>query len=277
MSATHPTWQKTRPDDDNDEHYGWTFANPDDPPFVPPSGYGKVPSDGSIPDPLHGFKVVRDIYDMVTEPGTLKKYTVPILWDNKTKTIVNNESAEIISIFNTAFNDVEGVTNPGSDLEPAEMESAMAEVDGWMYDEVCNGVYKAGWAKSQEVYDVAVDGVFSHLEKLEQLLATRRYLAGNRMSMSDVRVFPSLIRFDEVYSVYFKCNKKRIVDYPNILNYVRDLYQTFPEGFADTTQMDHIRRFYFTSHKALNTFSIIPVGPDFLSTLKEPHDRDGKF
>ncbi|CAN0220956.1 unnamed protein product [Ascophyllum nodosum] len=279
MSTTHPTWQKTRPDDDNDHHYGWAFADPEDPPLVPPSGHGEISSGVTIPDPLHGFKMVRDIYDMAAGAGTLKKYTVPILWDEKTKTVVNNESSDIINIFNTAFNDLEGVAHPELDLAPqTEQEKAWAqEVDGWMYDEVCNGVYKAGFAKSQAAYDRAVTSLFDHLDKLEEILSTRRYLAGDRVTLSDVRVFPSLVRFDEVYSVYFKCNKKRLVDYPNVLNYVRDLYQRYPVGFADTTNMDHIRKHYYTSHAALNTYSIIPVGPDFVSTLKEPHDRDRTF
>eukprot|EP00903_Cladosiphon_okamuranus_P005623 g5592.t1 len=280
MSATHPTWQKTRPDDDNDRHYGWAFASPDDPPFVPPSGHGSIPSGaGAIPDPLHDFKTVRQIYELAVGEGTLKKYTVPILWDEKTKTVVNNESSEIIQILNEAFNGVEGVGNPGLDLAPkTEQEKAWAaEVDGWMYDEVCNGVYKSGFATTQEAYDRAVTSLFDHLEKLDQVLSTRRYLAGDRVTLSDVRVFPSLVRFDEVYNVYFKCNKKRLVDYPNILNYVRDLYQTYPDGFAATTDMDHIRKHYYTSHPALNTYAIVPAGPNFLKTLGEPHDRDRTF
>ncbi|CAN0016142.1 unnamed protein product [Ectocarpus fasciculatus] len=280
MSATHPTWQKTLPDDDNDHHYGWAFASPDDPPFVPPGGYGSVPSGpGAIPDPLHGFKTVRQIYDMAVGPGKMSKYTVPILWDEKTKKVVNNESSEIIQIFNTAFNDVEGVGNPGLDLAPqTDQERAWAEeVDDWLYNEVCNGVYKSGFAKTQQAYDVAVTSLFAHLDKLEQVLSTRRYLAGDRVTLSDVRVFPSLVRFDEVYNVYFKCNKKRLVDYPNILNYVRDLYQSYPEGFASTTDMDHIRKHYYTSHAALNTYAIVPAGPNFLKTLAEPHDRDRTF
>ncbi|CBJ48330.1 Putative Glutathione S-transferase [Ectocarpus siliculosus] len=280
VSATHPTWQKTLPDDDNDHHYGWAFASPDDPPFVPPGGYGSVPSGpGAIPDPLHSFKTVRQIYDMAVGPGKMSKYTVPILWDEKTKKVVNNESSEIIQIFNTAFNDVEGVGNPGLDLAPqTDQERAWAEeVDDWLYNEVCNGVYRSGFAKTQGAYDVAVTSLFAHLDKLEQVLSTRRYLAGDRVTLSDVRVFPSLVRFDEVYNVYFKCNKKRLVDYPNILNYVRDLYQSYPEGFASTTDMDHIRKHYYTSHAALNTYAIVPVGPNFLKTLTEPHDRDRTF
>nr|WEU39135.1 glutathione S-transferase [Saccharina japonica] len=308
-------------------HFGWVFANPDDPPFLAPGGYGHVASGATIPDPLHGFKTVREIYDMAVGEGELKKYTVPVLWDEKTKKVVNNESSEIIEILNSAFNDVEGVGNPGLDLEPkAGKEEAFAkEVDGWMYDEVCNGVYKAGFAKTQDAYEHAVTSLFKHLEMcysrvrtlvhlqlslcppphtsryghmttavhnmstppppyltalrawLEQVLSTRRYLAGDRVTLSDVRVFPSLVRFDEVYNVYFKCNKKRIADFPNILNYLRDLYQTYPEGFASTTEMDHIRKHYYTSHPALNTYAIVPIGPDFLSTLKEPHNRDRVF
>ncbi|CAM9382986.1 unnamed protein product [Pylaiella littoralis] len=280
MSATHPTWQKTRPDDESDSHYGWAFAGADDPPLVPPGGYGSVPSGaGVVPDPLHGFKAVRQIYEMAVGEGALNKYTVPILWDEKTKTVVNNESSEIIQILNTAFNGVEGVGNPGLDLAPnTDQEKAWAkEVDGWMYDEVCNGVYKSGFAKTQEAYDRAVASLFEHLDKLENILSTRRYLAGDRVTLSDVRVFPSLVRFDEVYNVYFKCNKKRLVDYPNILNYVRDLYQSSPEGFASTTDMDHIRKHYYTSHVALNTYAIMPVGPNFVKTLEEPHDRNRKF
>ncbi|CAM9331532.1 unnamed protein product [Choristocarpus tenellus] len=241
---------------------------------MPPSGYGSIECDNScIPDPLNGFKFVRDIYEASVGAGKLEKFTVPVLWDKKTNTVVNNESSEIIKIFATAFDSVEGVTNPGLDLQPADLVAASEAIDGWTYTEIGNGVYRSGFARSQAAYDLAVKSLFDHLDKLEEILASRRYLAGDRVTLSDVRLYPTLARFDEVYNVYFKCNKKRIVDYPNILNYIRDLYQNYP-AFADTTNMDHIRKHYYTSHVGLNTYSVIPTGPDFLSTLKEPHDRD---
>ncbi|CAM9271386.1 unnamed protein product [Discosporangium mesarthrocarpum] len=272
MTTTHPTWQKTRPEDPTDTHFGWTFASADDPPFIPATGHGAIPCDGCEPDPLHGFKYIRDVYQKAGGEG-LTKFTVPILYDKKTDTVVNNESSEIIEIFDTAFNEVEGVINPDLDLNPPDLVGARKEIDEWSYTEIGNGVYRSGFARSQGAYEVAVSSLFEHLDRLEEILATRRYVAGDRVTLSDVRLFPTLVRFDEVYNVYFKCNVRRIIDYPNILNYVRDIYQNWP-GFRETTNMDHIKRHYYTSHPSLNMFSIIPKGPNFLSTLKEPHDRD---
>eukprot|EP00349_Pseudokeronopsis_sp_Brazil_P003821 CAMPEP_0202960914 /NCGR_PEP_ID=MMETSP1396-20130829/5052_1 /ASSEMBLY_ACC=CAM_ASM_000872 /TAXON_ID= /ORGANISM="Pseudokeronopsis sp., Strain Brazil" /LENGTH=157 /DNA_ID=CAMNT_0049680443 /DNA_START=425 /DNA_END=898 /DNA_ORIENTATION=+ len=153
---------------------------------------------------------------------TGKRYTVPVLWDKKEKTIVNNESSEIIQMFNREFNAF--AKNKDLDLEPEELKAAMAEVDEWIYDNINNGVYKCGFSRSQQSYDVAVRNLFAHLDKLEDLLGKQRYVAGDKFTLSDIRAFVTLLRFEEVYIVYFKCNKKGIREYPNLLEYTREIY-----------------------------------------------------
>mmetsp|Transcript_12116 Transcript_12116/g.28391 ORF Transcript_12116/g.28391 Transcript_12116/m.28391 type:complete len:215 (+) Transcript_12116:48-692(+) len=195
---------------------------------------------------------------------------VPVLWDKETGTIVNNESSEIIRILGgAAFDSV--AKNPALNLYPAALRPAIDEVNEWVYHKVNNGVYKCGFAKSQAPYDEAVAELFEALDRMEAILGEQRFLAGPAFTEADVRAFVTLVRFDEVYVVYFKTNKARISDYPNLRNYIREIYQM--PGVADSVNMAHIKMHYFTSHAHLNPFGVIPAGPDVLTDLVQPHDR----
>jgi len=231
-------------------------------------GVGSFPCKDVIPDTVNNAKNVRELYDLSKDQaGT---YSVPVLWDKKEKVIVNNESSEIIRMFNSAFNDIS--KHPELDFYPEKLREEIDKVNDWIYHDFNNGVYKSGFAKSQEAYEEAVTNVFKALDRAEEILSKSRYLVGNQLTEADIRFFVTLVRFDEAYAVYFKCNKKRTVDYPNVLNYTRDLYQT--PGFAETVNMYHIKTHYFTSHPVLNNYAIVPVGPGFEGTLKEKYDRD---
>ncbi|GFR42957.1 hypothetical protein Agub_g3954, partial [Astrephomene gubernaculifera] len=252
LSVTHPTWQRTRPDDPRDEHTGWVFRSPGDPPLASSTGHGSFGCEGCVPDTVNGVRCVRDLYEMAQD--TTGKYSVPVLWDKKEKTIVNNESSEIIRIFNSSFNNV--AKNPGLDLYPESLRGTIDELNAWTYPTINNGVYRCGFATSQAAYDAAFEELFSALDRCEALLAGRRYLAGPQVTEADVRLFQTLIRFDEVYVVYFKTNKRFIREYPNLSGYIRDLFQSPPLGRA--TDMSHIKTHYFTSHPRLNPHAIIP-------------------
>lgn len=208
-------------------------------------------------------RFVRDLYEISND--TLGKYSVPVLWDTKTKTIVNNESSEIITMFNSAFNQF--AKYPELDLAPTSLDQAMKDVDSWVYEGINNGVYKCGFAQSQEAYDEAVQNLFENLDRLEALLDSNKFLTGNTLTFSDVRLFMTLIRFDEVYVVYFKCDKKKISEYSNIMRYLRELWKI--DGFKQCTHMDHIKTHYFTSHPKLNHYGIIPAGPNFIGLLEK--------
>jgi putative glutathione S-transferase len=266
LSVVHPTWQYTKPG--QDEHTGWVFKKEGDAPLKSINGFGSFPCKGVIPDTVNNAQSVRELYELSND--TAKTYSVPVLWDKKEKVIVNNESSEIIRIFNSAFNEFS--KHPELDFYPENLRGEIDKVNDWIYHDFNNGVYKAGFAKSQEAYEEAVTKVFNALDRAEEILSKSRYLVGNQLTEADIRFFVSLVRFDEAYAVYFKCNKKRIVDYPNVLNYTRDLYQT--PGVGETVKMDHIKLSYYTSHPALNNYAIVPVGPDFEGTLKEKHDRN---
>jgi len=268
VSITHPTWQRTRPDDPDDAHCGWVFRGPEDAPLSNPTGHGSFSCVGCVPDIVNGFSTVRQLYDKAGFTGS--KFTVPVLWDKETGTIVNNESSEIIRILNgPAFDGL--ARNNDLDLYPDELRATIDEVNDWVYHDVNNGVYKCGFAKSQEAYDGACTALFAALDRLEELLASQRFLAGDQFTEADVRAFVTLLRFDEVYVVYFKTNKAQIRDYPNLRNYVREVYQL--PGVAETVNMDHIKMHYFTSHAVLNAFAVIPSGPNVLEDLSLPHDR----
>jgi len=266
LSIVHPTWQKTRPE--KDEHAGWVFRSETDEPVKSVLGFGSFPSKDVIPDTVNNCKSIRELYELSND--TNGKYTVPVLWDKKLKVIVNNESSEILRMFNSAFNKLS--KNPGLDLYPEHLRTKIDEINDYIYHNFNNGVYKAGFAKSQEAYETAIEGIYQALDKAEEILSKNRYLLGDQFTEADIRFFVTLVRFDEVYVVYFKTNKKRIADYPNLLNYTRDLYQNPTIG--ETVNMYHIKTHYFTSHPILNHYAIVPVGPDVISTLKEKHDRD---
>ncbi|GAB4823936.1 hypothetical protein N2152v2_010982 [Parachlorella kessleri] len=267
LSVTHPTWQRTRPDNAQDEHTGWTFRSPGDPPLSSSTGFGSFGCEDCIPDTLNDTKFVRDLYQLANDTGG--KYSVPVLWDKKERTIVNNESSDILRMFTSEFNDL--AKNPELNLYPEHLRKQIDEVNEWVYPYINNGVYRCGFATSQEAYDKAFKELFDALDKAEGILSKQRYLAGDQLTEADVRLFMTLIRFDEVYVVYFKTNKRFIHQYPNLCNYTRDLYQT--PGVAASVNIRHIKTHYFTSHPRLNYYAIIPGGTGD-SWWEQPHDRD---
>ena len=216
-------------------------------------------------DSLHNLPFTRDLYTSAN-PDVSGRVTVPILWDTKRDTIVSNESAEIIRMFNSAFDAITGNTE---DYWPTDLRDAIEPVNARIYDTVNNGVYKAGFATSQQAYDDAVGPLFETLDWLENRLSDNRYLMGDRLTEADWRLFTTLIRFDAVYHTHFKCNRTRIVDYPNLWGYVRELYQ-WP-GVAETVNFDHIARHYYYSHDMINPHRIVPIGP--VLDLNAPHGR----
>ncbi len=229
---------------------GWTF---------------ETDFDDATGDTLYGLPFARDIYTK-SDPHISGRVTVPILWDKQRETIVSNESSEIIRMFNSAF---DGITGNTDDYWPADLRDAMAPVNDRIYDTVNNGGYKAGFATSQAAYDAAVGPLFDTLDWLEDRLSQGRYLMGDRLTEADWRLWTTLIRFDPVYHLHFKCNRKRIVDYPNLWAFTRELYQM--DGVAGTVKMDHIVHHYHYSHETINPHRIIPVNPDL--DYFAPHDR----
>ncbi|MHC9234961.1 glutathione S-transferase family protein [Pseudooceanicola sp. 502str34] len=220
---------------------------------------------GTTGDDLFGLPYLRDIY-LKADPKTSGRVTVPVLWDKQRETIVSNESAEIIRMFNTAF---DGITGDDQDFWPEDLHGEIEDLNARIYDTVNNGVYKAGFATTQEAYDEAVGPLFDSLDWLEDLLGRKRYLTGDRVTEADWRLFPTLIRFDPVYHLHFKCNRHRIVDYPNLWGYLRELYQ-WP-GVAETVKVDHFVRHYHYSHDTINPYRIIPINP--VLDYDAPHGR----
>lgn len=217
-------------------------------------------------DPLFGATALWQIYKRAKDDYS-GRVTVPVLWDKKRNTIVSNESAEIIRMFNSAFDDL---TGSSADFYPRELRGEIDELNAAIYDTVNNGVYKAGFATSQEAYQTSVRAVFTMLDTLEKRLENSRFLFGNRQTEADWRLFTTLVRFDPVYVGHFKCNIRRIADYPNLQAYLQDLYQT--PGVADTVDMRHIKEHYYRSHKTINPTGIVPVGPEI--DLDAPHGRE---
>jgi putative glutathione S-transferase len=231
------------------KEHGWTFDD----------------GEGVIPDPFHEAKYMHQVYTAAL-PDYSGRVTVPVLWDKQENTIVSNESAEIIRMFNSAFDAVGA--KPG-DYYPEDLRKEIDEINERIYDDVNNGVYKAGFATSQSAYEEAVVPLFETLDWLEDRLSRGRYLFGDRLTEADWRLFTTLVRFDAVYVGHFKCNLRRIADYPNLMAYTRDLYQH--EGVAETVDMHHIKHHYYASHDMINPTGVVPAGPilDFLA----PHGR----
>ena len=223
---------------------------------------------GAIADPIHDADYMHQIYT-AADPGYTGRVTVPVLWDRETRTIVNNESAEIIRMFNDAFDALPGARGD-IDFYPQVLRADIDAINAVVYDAVNNGVYKAGFATTQGAYDEAFDALFAALDRLDALLSDRRYLVGDRLTEADWRLFTTLIRFDAVYVGHFKCNRQRIEDYPNLSNYLRDLYQV--PGVAETVSFQHIKGHYYESHGTINPTRIVPKGPRLDFT--RPHDRD---
>ncbi|MBU4681551.1 glutathione S-transferase family protein [Cedecea davisae] len=220
-------------------------------------------------DTLYQHDFLYQLY-LQADPNYTGRVTVPVLWDKKNQTIVSNESAEIIRMFNTAF---DALGARAGDYYPEALRSEIDELNGWIYDSVNNGVYKAGFATSQEAYDESVDKLFISLERLEQILGQHRYLTGNQLTEADIRLWTTLVRFDPVYVTHFKCDKRRISDYPNLYGFLRDIYQL--PGMSETVNFPHIRNHYYRSHKTINPTGVISVGP--AQDLDQPHGRDLRF
>jgi putative glutathione S-transferase len=218
-------------------------------------------------DPLHGWEYLSQAYD-ATDPGFHGRVTVPVLWDTETGRIVNNESADIIEMLNAEFD--EWAARPELDLYPAAQRGEMDELMQRIYADVNDGVYKAGFASTQRAYEEAVGPLFATLDMLDERLADRRFLMGPEQTLADWRLFTTLVRFDAVYYVHFKCNVRRIVDYRHLSGYLRDLYQT--PGVAETVDMAQIKRHYYTTHEQLTPSRIVPVGPEL--DLAAPHGRE---
>jgi putative glutathione S-transferase len=220
---------------------------------------------GATGDALHGLPFLRDVYTRA-KPDVSGRVTVPVLWDRTRETIVSNESAEIIRMFNSAF---DGLTGNRQDFWPTALRAGIEEINERVYDTVNNGVYKAGFATTQAAYDEAATALFETLDWLEARLARSRYLMGGTVTEADWRLFPTLVRFDAVYHGHFKCSRRRLVDYPALWTYARELYQ-WP-GVAGTVHFDHIRRHYHWSHETVNPHRIVPLAPDVDWT--ESHGR----
>ncbi len=226
--------------------------------------FGDYP--GATPDHVHGLHKLHQLYEQ-SEPGFDGLVTVPVLYDKKRRMIVNNESSEIIRMLNHAF-DEWGHGDVG--FYPEHLREEIDAINSVIYYKVNNGVYRAGFATAQAAYDEAYDSLFSTLHELEMRLSSQRYLVGGRITEADWRLFTTLVRFDAVYHGHFKCNHKRLTDYPNLWAYTRDLYQV--PGIAETVNLDHIKTHYYGSHRAINPTGIVPKGPelDFLA----PHNRE---
>jgi len=229
---------------------GWTFAAGPE----------------TIPDSVNRVERLYELYTLA-DPEYSGRATVPVLWDKHARTIVSNESAEIVRMLNSAF---DGVGANRNDYYPEELRAEIDEQNAFIYPNVNNGVYRAGFATTQEAYEEAAKSVFAALDRLEGRLATRRFLTGDRFTEADIRLFTTLIRFDPVYNVHFKCNLRRIVDYPNLWGFVRDVYQM--PGVSDTVHIDFVKRHYYGSHANLNPSRIVPIGPDL--NYDTPHGRE---
>lgn len=221
---------------------------------------------GYSKDPVNGFQFLSQAY-RATDPLYTGRVTVPVLWDKQTRVIVNNSEDDICRIFNDAFRPY---GDSSVNLFPAETAEEQDQLSSFIYERVNNGVYKAGFATTQKAYEKAVRSLFSALDQLEQRLVSSRYLFGSRIVETDWRFFCTLIRFDAVYHGHFKCNLRRILDYPNLDAYLRDLYQQ--PGIRDTVNFDHIKRHYYMTHDEINPTRIVPLGP--ILDLERPHDRD---
>lgn len=224
--------------------------------FMGKDGWTFHAGDGVIADPIFNATHLYDIYTAAQADYT-GRVTVPILWDKKNHTIVSNESSEIIRMFNSAFDEVGALAG---DFSPSELLAEIDALNDYIYPAINNGVYRAGFATTQVAYDDAVIELFNALDVLEVRLDNRRYLMGSTITEADWRLFTTLVRFDSVYVGHFKCNLHRIVDYPNLWGYLRDLYQV--TGIAETVNINHIKTHYYASHDTINPTRIIPIGPE---------------
>ena len=274
VTIVHPTWRHTNLKNKNDRHRGWVFGNEDGRPFHNTNGRGgpfPPAYPGNEPDPMLNAFAVRELYEYVND--TSGKYTIPLLWDKKTMTIVNNESSDIAYMLNSSFNDLS--KDPELDLYTEDDEEGLHklnEVSEWLYPMLIHGVYRTGFAKTQAAYDRAISELTDAFDMADELLQRQRYLTGDTLTDADIRLFVSLLRFDEVYSIYFRANSRLVLMTPSLLNFCREIYQI--PGVAETCRMDHIKAHFFGSHAEWNKYSVIPRGLGFMRLLDMPHDRD---
>jgi glutathionyl-hydroquinone reductase len=234
--------------------------------FMGEDGWAFYDEPGVIPDSVNGADFLREVYAKADSDYT-GRVTTPVLWDKETGTIVNNESREIVRMLDTEFE--EFATTDAFFLPEDLRDDIDATIDA-IYEPINNGVYRSGFATTQKAYDEAVTEVFDGLDRWEEVLSSRRYLCGDRITEADWCLFPTLVRFDSVYHVHFKCNLRRIVDYPNLWDYTKDLYQQ--PNVAETVNMDHIKKHYYRSHESINPTRIVPKGP--ILDFTEPHGRE---
>lgn len=242
---------------------GWAFRDPEK---TRPGSLKDLDQFEST-DPVNRFRYLSEAYK-ATDPNFKERVTVPVLWDKETKKIVNNCEDDICPMFNSVFN--EFAKNKDVDLFPKDLEAEHSKVNDFLYENISNGVYRAGFASRQRAYENACKNLFDTLDKIEKRLTKSRYLFGNRIVEADWRLFCTLIRFDVVYHGHFKCNLRRIIDYPNLQGYMLDLYQQ--PGIADTVSIDHIKRHYYMTHEEINPTRIVPLGP--VVDLTKPHGRE---
>lgn len=235
-------------------------------PYMGDHGWTFEPGPGVVADPLLGARYLYEVYRHA-QPDYSGRVTVPLLWDKQQNKIVSNESSEIIRMFNSAF---DGMGAKQGDYAPTDLLPEIDAVNARVYDSINNGVYKVGFATAQDVYEREVTVLFEALDELEVRLGQQRYLAGSRVTEADWRLFTTLIRFDAVYVGHFKCNLRRLADYPHLWAYTRELYQ-WP-GVADTLNLQHVKDHYYTSHATINPNGIVPLGP--VLSLNEPHGRE---
>ena len=235
-------------------------------PLMLDKGWAFSTSPGATPDTVNRKDYLHQVYQKA-DPAYTGRVTVPVLWDKKSRTIVSNESSEIIRMLNSAFDDV---VKPTLDHYPEALRAEIDDINAVIYDTVNNGVYKAGFATKQEPYEKAVTALFATLDDLEERLSRQRYLVQGQITEADWRLFTTLIRFDAVYVSHFKCNIRRIADYPNLSGYLRQLYQM--PGIAETVNMDHIKGHYYRSHETVNPTRVVPAGPEL--DLDAPHGRE---
>jgi putative glutathione S-transferase len=235
-------------------------------PWMRENGWEFSEGPGCIPDTVNGTRFLYEVY-LAAEPRYTGRVTVPVLWDKKKRTIVNNESADIIRMLNREF---DAIGDASLDFYPEALRAEIDRTNEFVYENVNNGVYRAGFATSQEAYEEAFDALFAALDRLEKRLSAERWLCGNRLTEADWRLFTTLVRFDAVYHGHFKCNLRRLAEYTALPAYLRDLYQV--PGVAETVDLDHIKTHYYRSHTTINPTGIVPKGPAL--DLAAPHGRE---
>jgi len=235
-------------------------------PFMHVKGWAFEPGPGVVMDEVNNTSCIHEIYTLA-DPNYTGRASVPVLWDKQRKTIVSNESSEIIRMLNSAF---DGLGAEPIDFYPESLRTTIDELNDYIYPNVNDGVYRCGFAATQDNYDQAVENLFAALNTLEERLTAQRYLLGARITEADWRLLPTLLRFDPVYFGHFKCNTRRLIDYPALWAYTRDLYQH--PGVAETVDFSHYKQHYYASHESINPTRIVPVGPDI--DFSVPHGRE---